>query len=161
MANPDAGPERQQVLEWVERVAMFCAAEYGVPPIAGRILGWLMICDPVEQSAGDIGAAIGASRASLATNMRMLTDAGFVVRRTRPGERTNYYRVDDTAWETVVRRRLASLETFRDVAADGMELAGPGSGRAQRLQVAHDVYDWMAKRFADEPMPSSKKDRRR
>jgi DNA-binding transcriptional regulator GbsR (MarR family) len=161
MAKPDTGSEREQVLEWVERVAMFCGAEYGVPPIAGRILGWLMICDPAEQSAGEIGAAIGASRASLATNMRLLTDAGFVIRRTRPGERTNYYRVDDDAWESVVRRRLASLETFRDVAADGMELAGAGSARAQRLQVAHDVYDWMAKRFADEPMPSARKAKRR
>jgi hypothetical protein len=31
---------------------MFCADEYAVPPIAGRVLRWLMICDPPEQSAG-------------------------------------------------------------------------------------------------------------
>jgi DNA-binding transcriptional ArsR family regulator len=149
--------ERERVLEWVERMAMFCAEEYGVPPIAGRILGWLMICDPPEQSAGQIAAAIGASKASLATNMRVLTDAKFVRRRTRPGERTNYYRVDDDAWETVIRRRLASLTEFRDLAADGIDLAGAGSGRAERLRVAHDVYDWMAKLFAETPRPSTRK----
>ena len=49
-----------QLSEWVERVAMFCADEYGVPPIAGRVLGWLMICDPPEQSAAQIAEAIGA-----------------------------------------------------------------------------------------------------
>jgi hypothetical protein len=159
---PEADPER--TLEWVERVAMFCAAEYGVPPIAGRILGWLMICDPPEQSAGQIGAAIGASRASLATNMRVLTDAKFVRRRTRPGERTNYYRMADDAWENVVRQRMASLAVFRDIAADGMDLAGVGSARAERLRVAHDVYDWMTKLFAelsakrsDAPRPPSGK----
>src|SRR5205807_9580408 len=112
---------------------------------------WLMICDPPEQSAGEIGTAIGASRASLATNMRLLTDAKFVRRRTRPGERTNYYRVDDDAWEIVVRRRLAGLAAFRDVAADGIELAGAGSARAERLRAAHDVYDWMAKLFTEGP----------
>lgn len=137
-----------EVLEWVERVAMFCAEEYGVPPISGRILGWLMICDPPEQTAGQIGEAIGASKASLATNMRVLTDAKFVRRRTRPGERTNYYRVDDDAWETVVRNRMASLAAFRDVAADGIALAGPGTARAERLRAAYDVYDWMATLFS-------------
>ncbi|WAL63150.1 transcriptional regulator [Amycolatopsis cynarae] len=145
----------QRVLEWVERMAMFCAEEYGVPPIAGRILGWLMICDPPEQSAGQIAAAIGASKASLATNMRLLTDAKFVRRRSRPGERTHYYRVDDDAWETVIRRRLAGLVDFRDLAADGMALAGAGSDRAERLRVAHDVYDWMIRLFAETPRPSA------
>ncbi|MFF9563537.1 hypothetical protein ACF1AJ_09350 [Leifsonia sp. NPDC014704] len=144
----------ERVLEWVERMAMFCAAEYGVPPIAGRILGWLMICDPPEQSAGQIAAAIGASKASLATNMRVLMDAQFVRRRTRPRERTSYYRVDDDAWEMVIRRRVASLTEFRDIAADGMTLAGADGGRAERLRVAHDVYDWMVDRFTDAPRPT-------
>ncbi|WP_040700171.1 GbsR/MarR family transcriptional regulator [Nocardia vinacea] len=146
-------PDHERVLQWVERVAMFCTNEYGLPPIAGRILGWLMICEPAEQSAEEISSAIGASRASLTTNMRMLTDAGFVRRRTKPGERTNFFRIDDDAWETVVRRRVASLAAFRDVTAAGMELAGTGRPRARRLQVAHDVYDWMAKRLTEEPLP--------
>ena len=138
-----------EILEWVERVAMFCAQEYGVPPIAGRILGWLMICDPPEQSAGEIAAAIGASKASLTTNMRVLTDARFVRRRTRPGERTNYYRMDDDAWETVLRRRVASLTEFRDLTADGMTLAGTGP-RTDRLRSAHDAFTWMANRLSRE-----------
>ncbi|MFB9686678.1 GbsR/MarR family transcriptional regulator [Amycolatopsis plumensis] len=149
--------EREQELEWVERMAMFCAAEYAVPPIAGRILGWLMICDPPEQSAGQIAEAIGASKASLATNMRVLADAGFVRRRTRPGERTSYYRVDDDAWDTVIRRRVAGLAEFRDLAADGIGLAGAGSGRAERLRVAHDVYDWMTKLLTETPRPEKGK----
>jgi len=149
----------EHVLEWVERMAMFCVEEYGVPPIAGRILGWLMICDPPEQSAAQIAAAIGASKASLTTNIRVLTDARFVRRRTRPGERTNYYRVDDDAWETVIQRRVASLSAFRNLAADGIDLAGARSDRAERLRVAHDVYDWMAKLFAETPRASTKTSR--
>src|SRR5437763_17155298 len=113
MVEPD--PER--VLEWVERVAMFCAEEYGVPPIAGRILGWLMICVPPEQSAGEIGTAIGASRAWLATNMRLLSVSKFVRSRSRPGERTKYYRGDNDAWEIVSCRRLAGPPSLSVIAA--------------------------------------------
>ncbi|MGF6885663.1 putative transcriptional regulator [Nocardia sp. GAS34] len=151
-----AQADPEQVLEWVEKVAMFCAVEYGVPPIAGRILGWLMICDPAEQSADEIATAIAASRASLATNMRVLTDAGFIRRRTKPGERTNYYRMDDRAWETVVQRRIASLAEFRGITAEGIGLAGGAGTPARRLQAAHDVYDWMTERLTAEPLPDTK-----
>jgi DNA-binding transcriptional regulator GbsR (MarR family) len=148
-------PDRDQILEWVERVAMFLAPE-GVPPIAGRVLGWLMICDPPEQSAGQIGEAIGASRASLTTNMRVLTTMGFVTRRTRPGERTAYYRVEDDAWEKVVRRQIATLASFSEITRDGMALVGRDNARAGRIRDAHDIFDWMRKVFDNAPPPPSR-----
>ncbi|WP_220040063.1 GbsR/MarR family transcriptional regulator [Nonomuraea aridisoli] len=83
--------EREALLEWVERVAMYLARD-GVPPIAGRVLGRLMVCDPPEQSAGQISEAIGASRASLTSNLRLLTSMGFLTWRSRPDERTACYR---------------------------------------------------------------------
>jgi hypothetical protein len=67
--------DREVLLEWVERVAMYFN-EQGLAPITGRILGWLLACDPPEQSGGEISKAIGASRASIATNVRLLTAAG-------------------------------------------------------------------------------------
>ena len=93
--------DRGAALAWVERVAKYCADQDGVPLIAGRVLGWLIICDPPEQSAAQIAEAIGASRASLTTNLRLLGSVGFLRQSTKPGDRTVYYRVDDDAWETV------------------------------------------------------------
>jgi DNA-binding transcriptional regulator GbsR (MarR family) len=146
------------ITDWIERMSAFCGSEYGLPPTAGRVLGWLMICDPPEQTAAQIGAAIGASPASLSTNMRLLTDAKFVVRRGQRGARTQVYRVEDDAWESVVRQRIASLTEFRDLTADGVALAGGTSNpRASRLQTARDVYDWMAKCLTAEPMPAPRK----
>lgn len=144
-----------RLLHWVEQVTMYLARD-GVPPIAGRILGWLMICDPPEQSAAQIGAAISASRASLTMNLRILMSMGFVGRRTRPGERTAYYRVEDNAWEKVVRRQIASLTAFSEIANAGMQLLGPESDRAARLREAYEIFAWMTQVFADAPpLPSS------
>jgi predicted transcriptional regulator len=144
--------ERAQLLSWVERVATFFAEHYGLPPITGRILGWLMICEVPEQSAGEIAEAIGASRASLTTTMRFLTASGFVRRLTRPGGRTTYYCVDDDMWETVIRRRIASMMSFSKITLDGMSLIGPETPRATRLRAAHDFFDWMATRLAGAPV---------
>jgi DNA-binding transcriptional regulator GbsR (MarR family) len=118
-----------------------------------------MICDPPEQSAGEIAEAIGASRASLTTNMRLLTATELVHRRTRPGERTTYYRVDDDAWEKIVRRKFASLASFREIARDGMDLLGTDSARGARLRAAHEIYGWLEELLSNaaEPPPSRRR----
>jgi hypothetical protein len=145
--------DRAQLLGWAERVATFFAEHYGLPPITGRILGWLLICDPPEQSAGEIAAAIGASRASLTTNMRIMIGSGLVRRLTRPGGRTSYYRIDDGMWDAVIRRRIASMMSFSQITLDGLNLVGPESSRATRLRAAHDFFAWMAALLADASGP--------
>src|SRR5258708_13449988 len=99
VAKTRARPDQRRTQNWVERVAAVFAQHFGLPPITGRILGWLLICDPPEQSAGEIAGAIGASRASLTTSMRLLTVGNLLVRRHRPGERTTYSRIHDDACE--------------------------------------------------------------
>ena len=47
MAKTSPAADHKDVLAWVERVATFFAEHYGLPPITGRILGWLMICNPM------------------------------------------------------------------------------------------------------------------
>jgi len=138
--------EREQLLEWVERVAMYLARD-GVPPIAGRALGWLMVCDPAEQSAGQITEAIGASRASLTSSLRLLSSMGFLTWRTKPGERTVYYRLADNAWAMVVQQQIAGIAAFLEIARDGTKLIGPD----QRIKQAEATFEWMARAFDTAP----------
>ncbi|WP_328609397.1 transcriptional regulator [Amycolatopsis sp. NBC_00345] len=134
---------------WVEQVSAFFAHQEGLPPITGRILGWLMICEPAEQSAADIAAGIRASRASMTTNIRSLTTTGLVRRYTRAGERTAYYRLDDQAWETAIRRRIEGMSAFEDVLEQGLALMGSDTGRASRLLAAQEVYRWVGSLLRD------------
>ena len=157
MPNSKRPRESDQLLAWAEQVATFFAEHYGLPPITGRILGWLMICNPPEQSAGDIANAIGASRASLTTNLRFLTGSGLVRRLTRPGARTTYYRVDDDMWETVICRRIASMMSFSRITEQGMALIGADSPRAARLRAAHDFFVWMTELMTRSPPPTAKR----
>ncbi len=69
-------------------------------------------------------------------------------RLTRPGGRTTYYCVDDDMWETVIRRRIASMMSFSKITLEGMSLIGPETPRATRLRAAHDFSEWMATRLA-------------
>lgn len=143
MSHPPPEPDHARLLAWVERIANHLNVVDGIPPITGRVLGWLMVCDPSEQSAGEIAAAIGASRGSMTTNLRQLTGMGFIARVTRPGERTAYYRLVDNAWQAVVQRQVKELGTFGDIAAEGVELLGPSSERSRRVREAQELFGWL------------------
>jgi predicted transcriptional regulator len=158
MATSSKAPlrvERTLLLAWVERVATFFAEHYGLPPITGRILGWLMICDPPEQSPAQIAEAINASRASLTTNMRLLIASGLVQRLTRSGGRTAYYRIDNDMWQKVIQRRIASMMSFGEITRDGVALLGADRPRAARIRAAHHFFEWMARLLASSPGPPS------
>jgi len=151
----------QEARGWIEQVSDFFVRQGGLPPITGRILGWLMICEPAEQSAADIAAGIRASRASMTSNIRYLTATGLVRRYTRAGERTAYYRIDDQAWQTAVRQRIEGIGAFEDVLTQGLTLVGPDTDRASRLRAAQEVYHWVGSLLrTPEPGNHEKGDRR-
>jgi hypothetical protein len=112
---------------------------------------------PGRTIGGQIAEAIGASRPSLTANIRQLTAAGFVRRRSRPGERTAYFWIDDDAWERVLHNRFASMAAFKNIARDGMELAGPRSAQTGRMQSAYDAFEWLARLVDASPKPPEPK----
>lgn len=162
MKTLGSDPPHVEVLEWVERIAKYCADQDGLPLIAGRILGWLTVCVPAEQSAAQIAEAIGASRASLTTNLRLLTSVGFLGQVTRPGERTVYYRVDDAAWARVVQRQVDSLSSLGGILRDGLRLVDNAGEQGARMRTAHAVFSWLDDVFASAPpLPSPDNEVRR
>src|SRR5260370_37675780 len=84
------------------------------------------------------------SRASLTTNMRLLTAGQYVRQRTRPAGRTSYYRIEADRWHRAVRRKLASLDTFRDIASDALELLGSDNPRSGRIRAARESFSWVS-----------------
>lgn len=105
-------------LELVEGLARFYEAQ-GAPRIGGRVLGLLMLVD-VPMSLGELATTLKASRASISTNVRQLEAAGLIEHHTFPGDRRDYYRFSDKAWEQRINTGLAALRSFREVAENGL-----------------------------------------
>lgn len=144
MGETERDPGVEELRAWAERVATYFAQQNGLPPIAGRVIGWLLVCDPPEQSAAQLAEAVQASRASLTGTLRVLTASGFAETVTRPGARTVYYRVTPDAFAAVARRRLASMTTFLDITKQGLALLGEDSPRAARVRSVHELFSWLA-----------------
>ena len=107
----------------------------GATRMMGRVLGWLLVCDPPEQSAGDIAQAVGASAGSVSTTTRALTQAGMVERLGIPGERSAHFRVRSGVWGQLLRKRMSYIVSMRDLVEEGLELgAGEKEDSTLRLR---------------------------
>jgi DNA-binding transcriptional regulator GbsR (MarR family) len=130
-------------LQYVEEVALGFERQ-GLFRMAGRVLGWLLICDPPEQTFGQLAEVLQASKGSISAAMRFLVPAGLVERVSRPGERRDYYRCRPGAWADLARDQSRLYDEFRKLAQRGLELlADTPAARRERLQDMHDFYAWL------------------
>ena len=60
---------------FIEEMGQFLGG-YGMTPMAGRMWGWLLLCDPPEQTAAEIAEALQASRRLLQAPARRSHGAG-------------------------------------------------------------------------------------
>jgi DNA-binding transcriptional regulator GbsR (MarR family) len=128
---------------WIERLAAHFAEE-GIPLIGGRILGYLLVCEPVERTAAELAQELEASSGSISTNLKFLVNSGLVTKRTRRGRQAAEYRVDEKRWADMVQRRLDALVSVRDLTESGMRLLSGDPQRAHRLRTVDQLYTWLA-----------------
>jgi DNA-binding transcriptional regulator GbsR (MarR family) len=120
--------------EWVSKA-------YGVPMMAGRVLGWLLVCDPIEQTAAQLAEALGASKGSISGATGILVRSRLVDRLHVRGERADRFRVRPEAWDDQVRDQ--SIDQARAVLALGLEaLEGESPARRARLEELDAFYAW-------------------
>jgi hypothetical protein len=103
----------------------------GVPRAAGQMFGYLMTCSPPEQSAGEIAAGIGISRASVSSSARLLLSMNAIEERHRVGDRKTYYRLRSNWWIDVTLAKLGGFEELADMAR--RTLAGGDATRTDGL----------------------------
>ena len=153
-SNPLVGePERpcQEGLEFnptptsdqesfVEQVGLLFEAD-GLPRMAGRIFGWLLISNPPHQSPGELAEVLHASKGSISTMTRLLVQIGLIERISLPGQRRDYFRMKSNIWSDLMKQRLAQIRAFRELAEQGLRLLqGEPDHLRQRLQEMHDMH---------------------
>ena len=120
----------------------------GLPRMAGRILGWLLICDPPDQSMPEIVDALGASKSSVSTMTRQLIHFGMVERFSRPGERHDRYRATPGYWLRQLEGATREFAAYRTIAEQGLALLedAPAAARAN-LRDMRDVSIFLEREF--------------
>ncbi|MFD9940388.1 GbsR/MarR family transcriptional regulator [Nonomuraea sp. NPDC059023] len=118
--------------------------DLGLPRMPGRILGWLMVCEPPHQSADELAEALQASRGAISMSVRMLIGGGSVERYPVPGTRRTYYRLRPGFWLREAEDKARMAREWRKVTERGLELLNDRTEESRRrMQEAHDMYAFL------------------
>lgn len=132
----------QTIEEFVERLGLVAQAD-GLPRIAGRIMGFLVIYGG-PFSFTELAERLKVSRGSISTNTRLLEHLGVIERVTRPGERQDYFQIRSQPYEALLRGVLDRLHKASEVVSDTQSKLPANWGDAQaraRLADLGDFYD--------------------
>lgn len=114
--------------------------ELGAPRVWGRVLGWLLVCEPDFQSAEGLATALHASKGSISMATKALIRAGMVERQTLRGDRRTYYRIRPGAWTSVFEEQARTATQLRKLAERGLGLLhGEPAERRRRLEELQDL----------------------
>ena len=142
-----ATPRARDLLFHVEEWGLLFE-QSGLPRMAGRVLGWLLVCDPAEQTAARIGDALSASKGSISTMTRLLERFGVVERVGLPGDRLTYFRVAPGALTTMMEDKLRFVAAWKELAGRGLALLEKSPReRSRRLRAVHDFYAFLEREF--------------
>lgn len=134
-------------ITFADHAGRLYARRYGMAPMVGRLLGYLAICDPREQSIAELADALLASRSAIAGAVSALETLGLVKRSRTAGERMDRVGIDLTA-PRALGFDASEYEEQSALAHEGLRMLGdaPAERRAVLLEWAA-FADWLTERL--------------
>jgi DNA-binding MarR family transcriptional regulator len=137
--------------EFVDRMGLFFET-LGASRTMGRIYGWLMICDPPQQSLSELAAALSVSKASASTVARQLQEGG-MIERSPSAARQHRYRITPGGFTHVLNVQLTLMGSGIHAADFGLQLLGDDRAeQRERLQDFRDFCEFSVSDYRDELM---------
>ncbi|WP_204076059.1 GbsR/MarR family transcriptional regulator [Planotetraspora phitsanulokensis] len=134
-------------LTFTDRMAHFYAREYGFPPVAGRVLGYLLICRPPQQTIAELSEALLASRSAITGAVTLLAGHRVVRRSRSAGQRVDHVTLDPRALDPT-GFASATYQEQAALAREALELLEDGpSERRSMLEEGAAFYDFLAERM--------------
>ena len=149
MAGPPNGAPSPEIRQFVEDLGLQYESD-GIPRMAGRLVGWLHICEPPQQTASELAEALGASAGSISSATRTLIQIGILERVGVPGQRSAAFRLVGCPGTSHLRWAFAGTRERRQLVERGVELVeGQGAEAATRLRAHLEFL-----RFIERELPS-------
>lgn len=139
--------DRDKVLIFADHVGRFYAGRYGFPPVTGRVIGYLGVCEPMQQSINDISNTLLTSRSAINNAIKQLEQQR-LINRTRPaGTRADLVSFNPQGWQS----NGFDPSEYTEMAAllrEGLQLLGDGkTERREALEIAVSLNEYMAEQL--------------
>lgn len=125
-------------ITFADHTGRFYARRYGMAPMVGRLLGYLAVCDPREQSITELADALLASRSAIAGAVNTLESLGLIRRSRAAGERMDRVRIDISS-PRATGFDLSEYQEQGELAREGLRLLA--DARPERRAI---LLEWVA-----------------
>lgn len=134
-------------LTFADHAGRLYARRYGMAPMVGRLIGYLMLCEPREQSISELAEALLASRSAIAGAVSTLEILGLIRRSRAAGERMDRVSIDRTsrrAWGF----DLSEYREQAELAREGLEVLADAPPERRALLLEHAAFaDFLVERL--------------
>ena len=122
-------------LTFADHMGRFYARRFSFPPMVGRLIGYLAVCDPPNPTIGELAEALLASRSAITGAVKTLETIHVVQRSRVAGERMDRVRI--TAQQSM-QMDVSEYQEMRELAREGLEVLGdaPPERRAALLEMS-------------------------
>jgi DNA-binding transcriptional regulator GbsR (MarR family) len=137
---------RDEELTFADHLGRFYARRYAFPPMVGRVLGYLLVCEPRDQSIAELSEALLASRSAVTGALDVLERLHTVQRSRAAGERMDRVRVDLSSAESR-GFDVSEYQELAELAREGLEVVRDAAPerRATLMEMAA-FADWLVER---------------
>ena len=128
---------RDEEITFADHLGRFYAHRYAFPPMVGRVLGYLLVCEPRDQSIAELSEALLASRSAITGALDVLERLHAISRSRAAGERMDRVRTDFSSAEAR-GFDIMEYQELGDLAREGLEVLSdaPPERRAELLELA-------------------------
>jgi DNA-binding transcriptional regulator GbsR (MarR family) len=137
---------RDEEITFADHLGRFYARRYAYPPMVGRVLGYLLVCDPPDQTIAELSDALLASRSAITGALDVLERTDAIRRSRAAGERMDRVRVDLSSAQS----RGFDVSEYRelgDLAREGLEVLRDASPERRATLVELAAFaDWLVER---------------
>ena len=136
----------EKILTYADHMGNYQAQRHGLPPVMGRVVAYLSVCEPMEQSINDIADALQASRSAVNNALKML-ETQKLIKRTRPaGARADLISLNPISMESGFDP--AEYTELAELAREGLALLEDASPeRRESLEATASLGDFLAERL--------------
>jgi DNA-binding transcriptional regulator GbsR (MarR family) len=138
---------RDKALIFADHMGRYCARQYGYPPVTGRVIGYLSVCEPAQQTIADIAEALLTSRSAVNNSLKTLETQKLISRSRPAGTRADLVSVNALSWENTGFNPTEYTE-MAAIAREGLELLKDASPeRRQPLEATISLNEFLAERL--------------
>ena len=137
---------------YIEQVGLFYE-NYGLPRMAGRILGHLLSSESDAISFEELQKSLQASKGSISGNVNLLLNQKLIIKHTIPGDRKTYFTLSYNSLNAIIEEKAKSVTAFRKLFEKGIGFHT--DQHTPKHEILSEIIHYY--QFLEEEMPLLKK----